>query len=517
MSWMKGLGWLAVDLVVATVLTAASAEELRDDVDRWWTFTLLMVVGLLLCRHRPLAAVVLTTIGALGHHTPEPSGVQALDLTVLIALFSLAAAENRRRRVGAITCGVMMAAIAVLSLALPWPAGDVPNLSIDTRVISVRADHEQRAMTAIPEPEEHGIADRLLQSSGLMLALAAAYLLGDNLRGRRIHLRTLERRATDLEREGQQRVALATAAERARITRELHDVVAHGLSVMVVQAQGAAAALRRHPERTETALRDIVTTGRSSLAEMRRLLAIVREEPELAPQPGVDALPELIDRIRAAGTRVTFTVDGAPAPLPAGVDLSAYRIAQEALTNTLKHAGEGATARVRLGFHPDMLEIEVSNDGRKPPARLFDATGNGLRGIAERVRLLDGTLQTGPLTAGGFRVLACLPLRPAALPPHAPTPAAPHPPPTRVAGDGSPQPATAVAPALPATPGPVSESAPQPDRGRRGGLGPSGLESTALRPTGPGPATPGPAGIGPGVDSVAGTGDDLAVPTVSDS
>ncbi|WP_433790480.1 sensor histidine kinase [Actinoplanes sp. CA-252034] len=414
MSWRKGLWWLAVDLTVALVLTAASVEEPRDDVDRWSTFTVVMVVGLVLCRHRPSAAVVLTTVGTLGHHLPEPSGVEALDLTVLIAIFAMAAADDRPRRIGAITCGALMAGVAVLSLTLPWPAGDDARIPVDTRVIAV---HDPRAMVPVPQPEVPGIGDRLLQSSGLMLAIAAAFLLGDNLRGRRIHLRTLERRATDLEREGRQRVALATAAERARITRELHDVVAHGLSVMVVQAQGAAAALKRHPERTETALRDIVTTGRSSLAEMRRLLAIVREEPDLAPQPGVDALPALIDRVRAAGTTVTFTVDGDPAPLPAGVDLSAYRIAQEALTNTLKHAGEGATARVRLGFHADLLEIEVSDDGRRPSARLRDAHGNGLRGIAERVRLLDGTLETGPLGTGGFRVLARLPLVPGALPP----------------------------------------------------------------------------------------------------
>jgi signal transduction histidine kinase len=513
MSWMKGLGWLAVDLVVATVLTVASAEELRDDVDRWWAFTLLMVMGLLLCRHRPLTAVVLTTIGALGHHLPEASGVEALDLSVLIALFSLAAAEDRRRRIGAITCGVMMGAIAVLSLTLPSPAGDVANLRVDTRGIAVR---EQAAMIPIPEPEEAGIGDRLLQSSGLLLALAAAYLLGDNLRGRRIHLRSLERRATDLEREGQQRVALATAAERARITRELHDVVAHGLSVMVVQAQGAAAALKRHPERTETALRDIVTTGRSSLAEMRRLLAIVREEPELAPQPGVDALPELIDRIRATGTTVTFTVDGDPAPLPAGVDLSAYRITQEALTNTLKHAGEGATARVRLGFHTDMLEIEVSNDGRRPPARLFDATGNGLRGIAERVRLLDGTLQTGPLSSGGFRVLACLPLRPAGLPPHvtAPTPAelpAPHTPADAPPAPSAPPAATSpTTGTLAASPGRVEGyRRPAPDDG-----------AVPRPPATAGGARPGSgrrAGAGPVVDAGAAAGDDLPMRTMSDS
>ncbi|MEU4619824.1 histidine kinase [Actinoplanes sp. NPDC023801] len=412
MSWVMRLRGLAVDLAAAIVLTAASAGELRDDIDRWWVFTLFMVAGLLVCRHRPLLAVILTAIGSFGHHVPEPAGVEALDLTVLIALSALAAAD-RPRRVGAITCGFLMAAIAGVSLLGPTSAGDRPAFNPDPRVVAV---HPDRTPMMVAEPDEEDVADRLAQSSGLLLVVAAAYLLGDNLRGRRIHLRTLERRAADLEREQRQRVALATAAERSRITRELHDVVAHGLSVMVVQAQGAAAALRRHPDRTETALRDIVTTGRSSLAEMRRLLAIVREEPELAPQPGVEFLPELIDRIRAAGTAVTFTVEGDPAPLPAGVDLSAYRITQEALTNTLKHAGEGASAVVRLGFLPGVLEIEVHDDGRAPVARSGRGTGNGLRGIAERVRLLDGSLETGTGPDGGFRVLARLPLRPAALP-----------------------------------------------------------------------------------------------------
>jgi signal transduction histidine kinase len=425
MSWVMRLRWLAFDLTAAFVLTAASVEEVRDDADRWWTFTLFMVAGLLLCRHRPLLAVILTAIGSFGHHTPEPSGVEALDLTVLIALFALAAAD-RPRRAGVIACGGLMAAIAGVSLLGPVDSGDRPAFSPDPRVVAFRVE-KSPAVAAEPEPEQEGIAGRLMQSSGLLLVVAAAYLLGDNLRGRRIHLRTLERRAADLEREHQQRVALATAAERSRITRELHDVVAHGLSVMVVQAQGAAAALKRHPDRTETALRDIVTTGRSSLAEMRRLLAIVREDPELAPQPGVESLPELIDRIRAAGTAVTFTVEGEPAPLPAGVDLSAYRIAQEALTNTLKHAGVGAAAAVRLGFGPGHLEIEVRNDGRAPAFRFRRDTGNGLRGIAERVRLLDGTLETGPGPDGGFRVLARLPLTPAVLPPADPPPAGPSP------------------------------------------------------------------------------------------
>ncbi|MBW6439819.1 hypothetical protein KZ829_39445 [Actinoplanes hulinensis] len=406
MSRLTGLRWVAVDVCGAAVLAIASAED-SHGTDLWGLFATIMVASLLLARHRPLLALVLSVAGTALLHLPEPTGVDPLDLAVPVALFALAAAE-RPRRVGAIACGLLLAGIGAASLAGPVARADAVRPP-DTHAVAIRV--EKPTGRVVVETAEPHWSDRLWESSGLMLALAAAYLLGDNLRGRRLHLRTLERRAADLEREQRQRVALATAAERARITRELHDVVAHGLSVMVVQAQGAAAALKRHPDRTEHALRDIVATGRSSLAEMRRLLAIVSQEPELAPQPGVQALPELIDRIRSAGTTVTFTVEGEPAPLPAGVDLSAYRIAQEALTNTLKHAGPGAGAAVRLGFHAEALEIEVSNDGR-PPAGPADVTGNGLRGIAERVRLLDGELETGVGDGGGFRVLARLPLRP---------------------------------------------------------------------------------------------------------
>jgi signal transduction histidine kinase len=249
-----------------------------------------------------------------------------------------------------------------------------------------------------------------------MLVLGLALAFGDGVRSRRAHLRTLEQRAADLEREQHQRTALAAAAERARITRELHDVVAHALSVMVVQAQGGAAALRRHPDRTETALQNVIATGRTSLAEMRRLLDLVRQDPsgnpQRAPQPGVDALPELIDGVRAAGTPVTFTVEGNPVPLPLTVDLSAYRIAQEALTNTIKHSGgQGVSARVRIAYRPHEIELEVTDDGKGPGDQARE--GNGLRGIAERVAVLGGELSVGPLeTRRGFRVNATLPLRP---------------------------------------------------------------------------------------------------------
>jgi signal transduction histidine kinase len=172
--------------------------------------------------------------------------------------------------------------------------------------------------------------------------------------------------------------------------------------------------LHRHPDRTETALRDVIATGRGSLAEMRRLLGVVRGEPRFAPQPGVGTLPVLVDQVRAAGTPVAWRIDGTPVPLPAGVDLSAYRIVQEALTNTRKHAGTGAAATVALTFHPDRLEIDVADDGPGPaPISGGDVSGgdgSGLRGIAERVAMLGGALSVGPRAGGGFGVRAVLPL-----------------------------------------------------------------------------------------------------------
>lgn len=195
-------------------------------------------------------------------------------------------------------------------------------------------------------------------------------------------------------------------------------MVAHSLTVIVAQAQAAVAAQRRHPDRTTQAMREVITVGRSSLAEMRRLLGAFRsnmdDKDRLAPASGVGALPALVDRVRAAGTRVRLDIDGEPAPLPAAVDLSAYRIVQEALTNTLKHGGTGASATVRLTFHPDRLDIEVADDGG---GRSVDAPehGTGLRGIAERVNLLGGELAVGPAPDTGFVVSARLPVQTGAL------------------------------------------------------------------------------------------------------
>jgi signal transduction histidine kinase len=348
---------------------------------------------------------------------PRPPGTDAEAPESGIALEPRMAPECRPGQVWHVRFGCLY----------PDQLGDLARTLPEDKAAALavpRTPPKPMVIDADPRSDTDRLVSGLLSAGGNgllpMLILGLALAFGDSVRSRRAHLRTLEQRASDLEREQHQRMVLAAAAERARITRELHDVVAHGMSVMVVQAQGGAAALRRHPERTADALENVISTGRASLAEMRRLLGVVSRDPandpELAPQPGLAALPALVDQVRAAGTPVRLSIEGQPAPLPVSVDLSAYRIAQEALTNTIKHAGSGASAEVRVGFTPDWIEVEVSDDGvGERVARGGD--GNGLRGIAERVAMLDGVLAVGPGVAGGFRVWALLPLRPPDAPP----------------------------------------------------------------------------------------------------
>jgi signal transduction histidine kinase len=382
------------------IMTYGSVSAWQLALLVWWLFAVPCVAGLVLQHHRPLLAVILAGTGAGWHLLNPRLGALPIDLAAPITLYVLTTLA-RSRRTAWVVLGVLAAGAYLLTAvgqvltdraAQAHPVG--PNVVL-TKTVAVT-----------PAIDLDLFASAARSAAGPLLVLGLAFAVGIATRTRRAHLATLEQRATDLERERDQRAALATSAERARITRELHDIVAHGLSVMVVQAQGAAAALRRHPERTETALQDIIATGRASLTEMRRLLGVVREDPGRAPQPGIAALPALVDQVRAAGTPVRLDIEGEPVPLPAGVDLSAYRIVQEALTNTLKHAGPGAQARVRLGFGPERLEIEVHDNGSGPST--VDS-GNGLRGIAERVAMLQGQLSTGPGPDGGFRLRASLP------------------------------------------------------------------------------------------------------------
>ncbi|MGW1377961.1 sensor histidine kinase [Streptomyces sp. NPDC002446] len=256
----------------------------------------------------------------------------------------------------------------------------------------------------------------------LTVPFVLAWVLGDSMRTRRAYWAQLEEKAARLEKEREAQSRIAVAAERARIARELHDVVAHNVSVMVVQADGAAYVLDAAPEQTRQALETISGTGRQALAEMRRLLGVLRtgEQPEsgeYVPQPGVEQLSELIDQVRGAGLPVDFRMEGEPRPLPSSVELTAYRIVQEALTNTRKHGGPDVGATVRLSYRDDELDLLVEDDGRGAQHELYeeggaDGLGHGLIGMRERVGMVGGSLTAGPRPGGGFRVSAVLPLKP---------------------------------------------------------------------------------------------------------
>ncbi len=260
--------------------------------------------------------------------------------------------------------------------------------------------------------------------SALFLAfgIALCWTLGEFVGARRAYDVEVEARLHLLETERDQATRIAVAEERGRIARELHDVVAHAVSVMVVQADGASYAIRSNPELAQRALQTISETGRGALGELRRLLDVLRSddadgEPRV-PQPDAHAVAELADRMRTAGVPVELEL-GELGDLPAGVSLGIYRIVQESLTNTLKHAGRGATASVRVHRTGDLVEVLVSDDGAGHVPQLVPAArrdprlpgGNGLIGMRERAHVYGGTLDVGPAPGGGWQVRAALPVR----------------------------------------------------------------------------------------------------------
>lgn len=238
------------------------------------------------------------------------------------------------------------------------------------------------------------------------------WFIGRTIRRRRLQAEHLEDLAARLEREREEKARVAVAEERSRISRELHDVIVHSVSVMVVQAQAAQRLLEGEQNEARQALGSIETTGRQALAEMRRLLGILRRtdaELALAPQPSLRHLEVLIAQVRDSGLPVELHVEGEVRTLPPGVDLSAYRILQEALTNTLKHAGP-ASARVEIHYEDDEVELEVSDDG--PGTGRGGGSGQGLVGMRERAALYGGVLESGKCAGGGYLVRARLPLDP---------------------------------------------------------------------------------------------------------
>jgi signal transduction histidine kinase len=363
----------AVDAVGAGVLAALiTGEVLFSDVAG--PMLLLVPLGLLttlplaLRRELPLAVAILVTVGQLG--LDQVSRVQEPQTTLLpflVATYSVGAFAPRP----AAATGL---AVALAGLFLVEP-GDIIVLWPLT---------------------------------------AATWLVGRLVRSWHGQAVELGRLAAELERERAETARHAVADERARIARDLHDVVGHNLSLLVLQAGAERLALPADRPQTRDALAAIEQSGRASLSELRRLVGVLREDddgPALAPLPGVARLDELAEQVRGAGLPVDLCIEGEPVPLPAGLDVSVYRIAQEALTNAVRHAADASAVTVRVRYGDGDLRLEVIDDGRS--ARDTDSNGHpghGLIGMQERVSLYGGELKAGPRPGGGFAVSARLPV-----------------------------------------------------------------------------------------------------------
>ncbi|MEW2293711.1 sensor histidine kinase [Streptomyces sp. NPDC006743] len=386
-------------------------------VDGFWALVLLGFSG--------LGAV--SVDGAPGHHGSVPAALAvSAVLSVVVAL--------RRRMPEKMVLLAAATGAAQLVLDIETTVGDFAMLVIIYTVAAIGARWASRfalaggmsaaTLAQIRWPEQHSsAAGNVAIAIFTTVPFVLAWVLGDSMRTRRAYFAQLEERAARLEKEREAQAKVAVAAERARIARELHDVVAHNVSVMVVQADGAAYVMDAAPDQARKALETISSTGRQALAEMRRLLGVLRtgehqEGGEYVPQPNAEQIEDLVEQCRGSGLPVDFRVEGTPRPLPSGVELTAYRIVQEALTNTRKHGGPNAGASVRLVYFDDGLGLLVEDDGKGAPHELYeeggaDGQGHGLIGMRERVGMVGGTLDAGPRPGGGFRISALLPLKPA--------------------------------------------------------------------------------------------------------
>ena len=374
-----------------------------------------------------VAVAALTCAIAIGtslavYQDPANTGLRPLDPVgvALLLAQTLPLAVRRRNppRVLAIT-GVSITLYAVLGYG-----GGGGGLAVLLAFYTVAAHTPRRIAAPMAAATSVGLGitvlsfaanDRIAADTVLSnyIIFVTAWIFGDWIRVRREYTAELEARALMLEREQQEQANAAVAEERARIARELHDVVAHSVSVMVVQSAAARRVLDVDPAAAKEALASVEASGRSALTEMRRMLGVLRSESReeaLEPQPGIGQLEQLVGQMGAAGLSVTLSVHGERRQLSRGVDLAVYRIVQEALTNTLKHAGM-ARAWVEIAYGDDDLDIEVRDDGRGAAAGLKSTgSGQGLIGMRERVGLYGGTLEVGPTMWGGWHVRARLPL-----------------------------------------------------------------------------------------------------------
>ena len=358
-----------VAALVAIAVATAQPERGRDVAAQF-----LILAPLLVRRLWPIAVLVLVGIlaGLTSMGTPTP-WIQVG--TVALASYTVGDLSGDRLR-GALTALFVSAMISLALLA-----------------------QDANASQAVVFP---------------LVVLVPAWLAGDVVRQRRLEADARAEAGERALREAEERIRVAVAEERRAMARELHDVVAHGVSVMLIQAGAARQVVDQSPEDAKQALLTVEATGREAMMELRRLLGVLDEDGEgagVAPQPGVDQLAVLLDRVREAGLPAELEVAGTPRPLPPSLDVTVYRIVQEGLTNALRYARRAATL-VRLTWEPAQLRIEILDDGPVSPADAGDGAGRGLIGMQERASRAGGRLEAGPRLGGGYAVRAWLPLGP---------------------------------------------------------------------------------------------------------
>ena len=373
---------------------------------------------------RPVAGdTCLAGVLLLGFVLPSDLSADSdVAVGLLFSLALLATVPFRRRAPVAVFAAVSLLCLAQLAVLDHVVAGDVVALIAVYTVVAyanpawvgaaATACAVVGAVLAAARWDERDDAQSLGAVAGSTVAsVLLAATLGAWRRSRRAEVAALQERNRLLALERDQQAAVGAAMERARIARELHDVVAHSLSVIVVQADGGAAAAQQRPAAATDALGTISDTGRDALTQMRRLLGVLRAEhgngEVPAPQPGTAQLRALVEQMVSAGLPARLAVEGTPRPLSASLELTVYRLTQEALTNVLKHAGPVSRVDVVLRYRESAVELLVRDDGRG--AQALPGGGHGLTGMRERVDVHAGTLATGPREGGGFEIHAVLP------------------------------------------------------------------------------------------------------------
>jgi signal transduction histidine kinase len=362
----------AIDVGIVLVLAVATLVIGSRDATNTLVGTLLLVVLPLLVRRTwPLAVLVLVALGAV---ITAPDADEPWVQVAAVALASFTYGERSTDRT--------------------WSA---------LTIVTVTALTSLALIAQEAEPVEALVLTFVI--------VMPAWLAGDVLRTRRVEATQRAEAAERALRERDARMAAAAAEERRHVARELHDIVAHAVSVMVIQAGAARQVLRTSPEQAEEAMLAVESTGRDAMSELRRFLGALSADDEaagLAPQPGIGELPGLLERVREAGLPATLEVDGEPRPVSPSVDVTVFRIVQEGLTNALRYAQRAATL-VRLTWEPVELRIEILDDGPAAPTSSAES-GRGLAGMAERASLVGGRVEAGPRVGGGFAVRAWLPL-----------------------------------------------------------------------------------------------------------